>query len=93
MQPNSEYVEAVNYNLAKLDESGVTYRLWQQWTYQPLEEFGVEDAVSLGYDTIIFPFFFLLIGLPVGVIISLIERLRSRCNRKTKRVIFRRRSM
>ena len=55
MQPNSEYVEAVNFHLAKLDESRVTYRLWQLWTYQPMEEFGFEEAVSLGYDNIIFP--------------------------------------
>ena len=75
MQPNSEYVEAVNFHLAKLDESGVTYRLWQLWTYQPLEEFGFEEAISLGYDNIIFPFFFLFFGIPGGALISLLERL------------------
>ena len=77
MQPNSEYVEAVNFHLAKLDESGVTYRLWQLWTYQPLEEFGFEEAISLGYDNIIFPFFFLFFGIPGGAFIALFEMLNS----------------
>ena len=82
VQPDSEYVEAVNFHLAKLDESGVTYRLWQQWTYQPLEKFGFEEAISLGYDNIIFPFFFLLFGIPGGAFISLMEKLISRLSRK-----------
>ena len=84
VQPNSEYVDAVNFHLAKLDESGVTYRLWQLWTYQPLEEFGVEDAISLGYDNIIFPFFFLFFGIPGGALISLLEWLRSLLCGKSK---------
>ena len=78
VQQNSEYVEAVNFHLAKLDESGVYYRLWQLWTYQPLEEFGFEEAISLGYDNITFPSFFLFFGIPGGALIFLLERLSSR---------------
>ena len=84
MQPNSEYVEAVNFHLAKLDESGATHRLWRLWTYQPLEEFTVEDANSLGYDNIIFPFLFLFFGIPGGAFLSLVERLVSRLSGKMK---------
>ena len=64
MQKDSEYLELINYKLHSLDQGGLKYRTWQKWTQKALNTYGVDDAVSLGYDNVLFPFFFLVWGVP-----------------------------
>ena len=73
VQQDSEYLGLINYKLHALDQGGLKYRMWQEWTYQALETYGVEDAISLGYDNVMFPFFFLVWGIPVAVVFLLCE--------------------
>ena len=64
MQRESEYLGLINHKLHTLDQGGLKYRTWQKWTKKALETYGVDDAISLGYDNVLFPFFFLVWGVP-----------------------------
>ena len=64
MQRESEYLGLINHKLHALDQGGLKYRTWQKWTKRALETYGVDDAISLGYDNVLFPFLFLVWGVP-----------------------------
>ena len=57
----------------KFDESGVRDRLWKWWTYNGGEQFGVDEAITLGFENITFPFLFIAEGLAVGCIFLIFE--------------------
>ena len=67
--------EIFNYWLHKLDESGLKDRMWQEWSYQRVEEFTVPDAQRLGFDTTAHPFMLLVGGISVAVISLICERI------------------
>ena len=66
VQQDSEYL--INYKLHALDQGGLKYRMWQKWTYQALETHRVKDAISLVYDNVMFPFSFLVWGIPAAAV-------------------------
>ena len=73
IQANSEYAELLNHWLHKFDESGTRDRIWRNWTYQATEEFGVEDAIVLGYNEVTFVFLWIMGGVVISLIFFLGE--------------------
>ena len=57
----------------KFDESGVRDRIWRNWTYQATEEFGVKDAIVLGYNEVTFVFLWIMGGVFISLIFFLGE--------------------
>ena len=80
MQRDSEYLGLSKYKLHALDQGWLKYRTWQKWTKKALNIYKVDDAISLGYDNVLFPFFFLVWGVPGAVVCLFCE------------IVFRRRS-
>ena len=74
--------EIFNYWLHKLDESGLKDRMWQEWSYQRVEEFTVPDAQHLGFDTTAHPFMLLVGGISVAVISLVCEKIQLLINPK-----------
>ena len=71
---NSEFAGLLNHWLQKIDETGVKEGLWKRWTFIGGEDFGVEEATSLGFENITFPFLFVVAG-SVGASIFLVFEL------------------
>ena len=67
--------EIFNYWLHKLDESGLKDRMWQEWSYQRVEEFDVPDAQRLGFDTTAHPFMLLVSGVFIALISLMCEKI------------------
>ena len=70
---NSEYAGLLNYWLHKFDESGIRDRQWKWWTYKGGEQFDVDEAITLGFENITFPFLFIAEGLAGAFIFLIIE--------------------
>ena len=70
---NSEFSGLLNYWLHRFDETGVKDRLWKWWTYKGGEEFGVNEAITLGFENITFPFMFIAVGFVGGCILLIFE--------------------
>ena len=64
----------MNHWLHKLDESGTRERLWTKWTYKATEDFGVEDAIELGFNEITFVFLWILGGIVAAFVFFLGEK-------------------
>ena len=64
----------LNHWLHKLDESGTRERLWTKWTYKATEDFGVEDAIELGFNEITFVFLWILGGIVLALVFFLVEK-------------------
>ncbi len=73
-QKDSEFTEFFNHHLQVAFEQAAADRLFRRWTYMALEEFGVEDAIALGYIHTLFPFSVLGLGLIASVITAAAER-------------------
>ena len=83
IQANSEYAELLNHWLHKFDESGARDRIWRNWTYQATEEFGVEDAIVLGYNELTFVFLWIMGGVCISLIFFLGETILHKVRPKT----------
>ena len=70
---NSEFAGLLNHWLHKFDESGIRDRLWKWWTYKGGEQFGVDDAITLGFENITFPFLFIAEGLAAAAVFLILE--------------------
>ena len=70
---NSEFTGLLNHWLQKFDETGVKDRLWKQWTYTRGEEFEINEATTLGFESITFPFVVVAVGVVGGAIFLIFE--------------------
>jgi hypothetical protein len=75
---DSEYSGLINLYLRKLEESGALHRISKEWDKRPLIRYGMEDAVSLGYDNVMFPFSICALGVMASAISLTFERMRKR---------------
>jgi hypothetical protein len=74
LRKNSEFTDFINYHLSQMDEDGTKSILRKRWMFRATAEFGVPDAVSLGYDNTFFPFSVVGSGCIVATIVMLCER-------------------
>jgi ABC-type amino acid transport substrate-binding protein len=72
---NSQFTDFFNYHLSQMAEDGVKSILRKRWLFRPTAEFGVSEAISLGYDNTLFPFCMVVAGIIFSVIIILCEHI------------------
>ena len=70
---NSEFAGLLNHWLHKFDESGIRDRLWKWWNFDNGEQFGVDEAITLGFENITFPFLFIVEGLAAAAVFLVLE--------------------
>ena len=70
---NSEFAGMLNHWLSKYDEAGIRDRMWKRWTEKGGEVYWVDDAITLGFENITFPFLFIAEGLAAGAVFLLFE--------------------
>ena len=56
--------------------------MWQEWSYQRVEEFDVPDAQRLGFDTTAHPFMLLVGGVFIALISLMCEKIQLLINAK-----------
>ena len=71
LQKGSEYTEIFNYNIQKMDEAGILDSLAQEHFSRGSTSLatGVEEAVPLGYDNVLFPCLVLVCGCGLSLLI------------------------
>ena len=63
LQKGSEYIDIFNYNIQKMDEAGILDSLAEEYfSKQTTSQTAVEEAISLGYDNVLFPCLVLVSG-------------------------------
>ena len=85
---NSEFTGLLNHWLQKFDETGLKERLWKQWTYKGGEEFGVDEATTLGFENLTFPFMFIAEGFVGACIFLIFEICLGKKRNQAKKVTF-----
>ena len=73
LQKNSEFTEMFNYHIFKLYEMGVMDRLKHKYVDKPNKEFGFPEAITLGYENLLFPFGFIVLGMILAASAILVE--------------------
>ena len=76
LQKDSEYKELFNHNMHKLNEAGILDNLAQKYLPNQRSLQADIEAVSLGYDNVLFPSLIMLIGIAFSILISCIEKAR-----------------
>ena len=66
LQKDSEFKEIFNYHIMKLFEMGVVDRLRRKYLFRHDEDYGLLDAVSLGYENLFFPFGIMAMGVVIA---------------------------
>ena len=65
-----------DYHLQKMVESGVFYRIYNQYSFNPTSDFsGIDEAIALGYDNVVFPFLLIAAGTAIGFGLAIAERI------------------
>jgi hypothetical protein len=72
-QKNSEFTEFFSYHLSKMNEVAILSRLSKYWTNRVSEEFGVSNAITLGYDNTMFPFCIFASGCLAAIFVGFCE--------------------
>ena len=67
VQKGSELFTALNHRIQMMIESGIINRLKQKWRGEHDSKYGMEEAIELGYEHVLFPF----ASLAVGIILAL----------------------
>ncbi len=94
----SELLPLFNYHLLKMQESGAMQELFrvsaeknshnfltfsfQDWMYNPTEQFAVPEAISLGYENTLFPFLVLACSAFLVLCLLLLEVIADHCIKK-----------
>ena len=73
MQKNSEFLELFTHHTVRLQESGVLGKLKSKWLAKAGEGTLLWEAISLGYDNVLFPFALVASGSLVAAIIITAE--------------------
>ena len=73
LQKNSEFTEMFNYHIFKLYEMGVMDRLKHKYVDKPNKEFGFPEAITLGYENLLFPFGFIVLGMILAASAIIVE--------------------
>ena len=68
LQKDSEFKELFNHHIMKLYEVGVIDRLMRKNVIIQNEEFGIAEAVALGYENVLFPFGIIFLGMVLAVV-------------------------
>ena len=67
-------MELFNHQLAKMQESGYLDKLKGKWVSKAEERrFGFGEAITLGYENVLFPFGIVAIAALAGVMIAAVE--------------------
>lgn len=84
----SEFVDIFNFEIKKMEESGVLQRIRNKWT-KPFDvttaetsENGKIQAIQLGFENVIFPFIIITTGICTGVLLLCSEKLFTRQRRQ-----------
>ena len=75
LQKDSEFTELFNYHLLKMQETGTVERMKLRWIFNANQEFGMTEAVKLGYENVMLPFNACALGIIVAAGLSLLEYL------------------
>ncbi len=95
-QKNSEFTDLFNYHIIKMEKNGIMRRFidklfsyWRnnssdrierKWKTKYNAEYGVEDAPSLGFDMVLWPFGLLVVGaITSPLILLLLEKPYKKC--------------
>ena len=54
MQKNSEFAELFDYNIIKMQESGILGRIGRQWTEKADNDYGVAEPAPLAIENVMF---------------------------------------
>jgi len=86
LQKGSEFLHLFNYNLKKLLERGIIFKLNGDWSKKKVVDFEAPPAMSLGYDNLLFPFVIIIGGATIAVFVIVCEVVKSfSANGKFKR--------
>ena len=65
-------------------QSGIIDQIKHDWmNRRPSEQFGIDDALQLGYDNVCFPFAIVAAGVPISVLVAVLECARNKRTVKT----------
>ena len=67
VQKDSEFFTVLNHRIQMMIENGKINRLKQKWRGEHDSKYGMEEAIELGYEHVLFPF----ASLAVGIILAL----------------------
>ena len=75
LQKDSEFTEVFNYHLLKMMENGKMEAMKLRWMTSSNQEFGISNAIQLGYENVMDPFACCALGVIVAAWMSLLEYL------------------
>ncbi len=71
---DSEFRSMFDFHLMKLIQSGVVHNVHTKWFVLPPLQIGMQEAVSLGYDNMLFTFIVLAVGIGLAVVALVFEQ-------------------
>ena len=66
MQKNSEFAELFDYQIIKMQESGILGRIGRQWTEKADNDYGVAEPAPLAIENVMFLFACVALGMFVA---------------------------